>query len=101
MGAGEEDNITLKIKPKNSILAFNFGKESFSLVPYAYDVWSITGLGCLGSCLIFSEYSGTGVWMLKDYGNKESWIKFATFTKYYWMDFIPADVQKEVKDCLP
>ncbi|KAL3532591.1 hypothetical protein ACH5RR_006112 [Cinchona calisaya] len=82
---GEKDN-------NNIIVAFNFETHSFSSVPLPAadhnregDGWRITALGSLKCCLIFSEYCGydqtVDVWMMRDYGIKESWIKLAILTQ--------------------
>ncbi|KAL3532589.1 hypothetical protein ACH5RR_006110 [Cinchona calisaya] len=97
---GEDDHINHKYDQDKIVAAFNFETESFYLVPLPEaggDALRITALGSLKGCLIFCELSSDqtiGVWMMKDYGIKESRIRFASLNQVWYMNLIPTAYSK-------
>ncbi|GMY35329.1 F-box protein CPR1 [Fagus crenata] len=67
----------------NLILAFDLGIEEYRLVPHPdiSDIISLMNVGVLGGCLTIycsHPFSRLDVWVMKDYGVKESWTKLFT-----------------------
>ena len=64
------------------ILSFDLGNESYQKVLFPNDIGKVDActlhLSVLRDCLIM--FSGDDVWIMKEYGNKESWTKLCAIS---------------------
>ncbi|PIA59460.1 hypothetical protein AQUCO_00400382v1 [Aquilegia coerulea] len=80
----------------DSIRAFDVGSEKFRKVPLNYSgnaskLWLGVLNGCLSSCVYDHSAGNTEIWLMKDYGVKESWTKLFTVCGF---DFEPLVIRK-------
>jgi hypothetical protein len=66
------------VSPRHAIVSFDLGKECYQEISepnHGMPVYST--LGMMRDCLCLFAYSNsfTDVWLMKEYGNKESWMK--------------------------
>jgi len=78
---GKKDRSTPFIVPPYVIVGFNLKLENFNEVPLPdIEVSNIPDVAVLGGCLCMNVYKTTqiDVWVMKEYGNRDSWIKLLT-----------------------
>ncbi|KAL3506321.1 hypothetical protein ACH5RR_031703 [Cinchona calisaya] len=72
------------------IVSFDLANEAFGEVGIPNQDFSERSLGVLGGCLshlnFILEYNGVDVWIMKEYGVRESWIK-EDFVPFSYMPF--------------
>lgn len=80
-----------KFPPSNKIMGFDFAKEEFRVLPLSGDMneRGVKALGVLGGCvcvLLRDRALVLEMWMMMEYGDRESWIRTLSIGGSYSTD---------------